>query len=339
VKSSEIKTATTSSFERLMPHPILLAPMVGITHFVVRRALQEYLPKDQQTLWPTEMLSSRRVPSQRKNQAIEVMMDDHDQTLCPQLLGNEEGFIRDSIARLVEWGASAIDINMGCPVSRALKHNYGVALMGDADYAAQVTEFATRHSPLPVSVKLRAGLQNDREFLVKFAKKIEASGASWITLHPRTAAEKRRGVADWDQIKMLKGEIKIPLIGNGDIQTWSDVERMRRETQCDRVMVGRALLGKPWLLQRMDIPDPYVRGETYGKFLLRVLELSREYYAESLGMRRLRFLVHLSCVWLEFGHTLYSSMAGAVNYDDAHRVLTDFFSTPQKQSERSQLRA
>src|SRR4051812_11512056 len=216
------------SLGSVAPFPVLLAPMVGLTHLVVRRAIQEYLPPGSHSLWPTEMLNSRRLPSEPGGRTIETRFDDHEAGLCPQLLGNEEGFVRDSITKLRDWGARAIDINMGCPVKRALQHNYGVALLGDPEYAAEVTAMAVRNAGgLPVSVKLRAApppkeaqkhpLQTAEAspgFLKDLCLKLEAAGASWITLHPRTAAQLRRGNADWSQIASLKKWLRIPVIGN-----------------------------------------------------------------------------------------------------------------------------
>ena len=340
--------------------------MVGITHFVVRKAIQEYLPSGTRSLWPTEMLSSRRLPSQSVGQHIETRFDDHEAGLCPQLLGNEEGFIRDSIVKLKDWGASAIDINMGCPVKRALKHNYGVALMGDPDYAAEITAIAVKHAGgLPVSVKLRAApppaeLKNashpaqtpepDPEFLRSFCLKLQDAGASWITLHPRAAAQMRKGNADRAQIASVKKWLRIPVIGNGDVQTPSDIRRMFSETGCDRVMIGRALLAKPWMLRSLhtpnaeaDILDPLEAGSHYGRFLSRVLELTREHYQEPLGIRRFKFLAYHGSPYLEFGHHFYSSLAGAETFEKVERCITDFFGArfdrPQRLSPTTTLRA
>jgi tRNA-dihydrouridine synthase B len=319
--------------------------MVGLTHFVVRRALQESLPPGARSLWPTEMLSSRRLPSETEGRAIETRFDDRDAGLCPQLLGNEEGFIRDSIARLRDWGARAIDINMGCPVKRALRHNYGVALLGDPDYAAEVTAMAVKHSGgLPVSVKLRAApppkevprhpLETreaaDPGFLKDICLKIQAAGASWITLHPRTAVQRRRGSADWEQVASLKRWVRIPVIGNGDVQTPEEIHRMFAETGCDRVMIGRALMAKPWLLRAGADPssapaDGFQAGQEYGRFLTRVLELMREHYPESLGVRKFRFLVHHGSPYLEYGHGFLARVAAGDTYDHLARCLADFF--------------
>lgn len=314
----------------------MLAPMVGITHFAVRQALSEFVPPELRCLWPTEMLSSRRLPNQNQGDSSETLFLDSKNGLCPQLLGNEEPLIRESIKKLEAWGARAIDINMGCPVKQALRHNYGVALMGDPKYAAEVTSMAVKSARVPVSVKFRAGFQRDEKFLVEFTKGIESAGASWVTLHPRTADQKRRGSADWAQIRLLKNHLKIPVVGNGDIQTEADIHRMLDETGCDRVMVGRALLAKPWLIASVagyhDRVPKSAEEESayYGRFLNRVLELMREHYEEVDGMKKLRFLVYHSSVWLEFGHTLYAKIKNAPHYEAAKAVLENFFERPQR---------
>lgn len=315
--------------------------MVGLTHYVVRKAISEYLPPGYRSLWPTEMLSSRRIPYQREGQSPELNFSDRASGLNPQLLGNDEIMIRESIKKLVDWGAQSIDINMGCPVQKALKHNYGVALMGDRDYAARVVEMAVKHSPVPVSVKLRAGLQKDIKFLRAFAEGLVCAGASWITLHPRTAEEKRRGNADWTQIRQIKEGLGVPVIGNGDVQCLEDVLRIQKETHCDRVMVGRALLVRPWLMAQAETRQPMDAREeaaTYGKFLRRVLELSEEHYAEDAGMRRMNFLVYHGCVWLEFGNFLYSQMRKSKSYREMRVALENFFSEERRLFQRTDLR-
>lgn len=228
--------------------PVALAPMVGLTHVAVRSMVRRYMPEGAVTFWPTEMLSSWRLQREQLGATPETLRESDETQLVPQILGNEEEPIRESVQRLVEWGAEGVDINMGCPVNKALRHNYGVALMGDAGYAARVVEMTVKHSRVPVSVKLRAGLQNDVGFLGEFVRGLESAGASWITLHPRVGHMKRRGAADWSQIKFAREQISIPVVGNGDVQCCDDVFAMLDETGCDSVMVGRALAARPWLL-------------------------------------------------------------------------------------------
>jgi tRNA-dihydrouridine synthase len=327
--------------------------MVGLSHVALRLLVRRYLPANAKTFWPTEMLSSWRLEKEQVGATPETFRHVSEDGLCPQILGNEELPIRTSVRRLADWGAEAIDINMGCPVRKALKHNYGVALMGDADYAAQVVDMTVRNTKLPVSVKLRAGMQNDRDYLLKFSQGLVRAGAAWITLHPRIAADKRRGRADWSQIEFLQKELPIPVIGNGDVQTCDDVFAMLEQTNCSGVMVGRALTARPWLLWQVgkklgfgnpgglagDPPStPFEEGAEYGRALRFFIETLREYFSEEDGMKRLKFFVRVSMVWLEFGQTLWADVSKCKTYDEALSAGDRFFLQPQRMTGKTQLR-
>lgn len=333
--------------------PVRLAPMVGLSHIALRMLVRRYLPAGQTTYWPTEMLSSWRLGREVLGSTPETLRNDDEDFLCPQILGNEEEPIRESVVKLRAWGAQAIDINMGCPVRKALRHNYGVALMGDADYAARVVEMTTRHTKLPVSVKLRAGLQNDPEYLLRFCRGLREAGAAWITLHPRIAGDQRRGRADWTQIAFLQRELGIPVIGNGDVQTTDDVFRMIEDTKCAGVMVGRALTARPWMLWQVgrrlglenppglvgDPPiDPHSEGAEYGQALRVLIEILSTHFSAVEGMKRLKFHVRVSQVWLEFGHSLWASISKCQTYEEAHVAIDKFFSIPQRLFAKTQLR-
>ncbi|MFN8848043.1 MAG: tRNA-dihydrouridine synthase family protein, partial [Bdellovibrionales bacterium] len=228
-------------------YDLCLAPMVGLTHVALRRLVQSYMPKDAVVPWPTEMLNSRKLPNEKVGFTPETKRHESENFLMPQILGNQENYIHDSIQLLENWGARGIDINMGCPVEKALRHNYGVALMGDSSYAAAVVGMARRSTKLPVSVKLRAADSDvGFEYLYDFVMGLREAGADWICLHPRTAEQKRRGRADWSQIKELKKRVNFPIVGNGDVQTIDDVYRMKEQTGCDLVMSGRGLAARPW---------------------------------------------------------------------------------------------
>ncbi|MCB0362841.1 MAG: tRNA-dihydrouridine synthase family protein, partial [Bdellovibrionales bacterium] len=301
---------------------MLLAPMVGLSHVGFRLLVREYWPENAHSIWPTEMLNSRRLPNEKLGETPETFRDPRETNLCPQILGNEEKAIFESIRRLQDWGASGIDINMGCPVQKALKHNYGVALMGDLDYAARVTEIAVRASPLPVGVKLRAAQNNDTKYLALFVRKLEEAGASWLALHPRTSDQKRRGKADWSQIAWARAQVNIPLIGNGDIQTLEDIIKMKEETGCDGVMVGRAMTARPWLAWQLGehlgyLPPknhpgrkapkgPLEEGQEMGRALLFLVNRMRDYFPEPLGVKKCLFYIRHCHSWLEFGHELFA---------------------------------
>lgn len=334
--------------------PICLAPMVGLSHVALRLVVRRYLPRGAKTLWPTEMLNSRKLPHEVLGSTPETLRRNDETGLVPQILGNEEVAITQSVAALADWGAEGIDINMGCPVSRALRHNYGVALMGDADYAAQVVRMTVRASKLPVSVKLRAGLQKDQDYLVRFVQGLEREGANWICLHPRPGRQGRRGQADWEQIRVVREEVSIPVIGNGDVQVAEDVEAMLTATGCDMVMVGRALTARPWLLwqwgESWGWPPPpgregesaprsgFEEGQEYGRSLLFLVEELEQSFTLAAGLKRLNFHLRNSHPWLEFGHALSASLSRAQTWEDARERLTLFFSTPQRMVQRTDLR-
>ncbi len=342
--------------------PLCLAPMVGLTHVALRRVIQEYLPQNATTHWPTEMLNSRRVPGENLKTTPETLRRDAETHLVPQILGNEEKPIREAVARLTnEWGASGIDINMGCPVQKALKHNYGVSLMGDMRYAAQVVEITKKNSTVPISVKLRAvGSTQSVPELISFVQCLVDSGADWITLHPRTAEQKRRGQADWSQITELKKNVKVPIIGNGDIQTVNDVIDMLNHTKADKVMAGRALAARPWMLWQLgeklgfETPagleglkapsTPEEEGREYGRSLLRLIDYCELHFmqeagaSESLTMRKVQFYVRTTHVWLEFGHSLMAKCSCCQNLAQMREAVALFFEIPQSMSARTELR-
>ncbi len=344
--------------------PLTLAPMVGLTHVALRLVIRDYMPVGAKTIWPTEMLNSRRIPGEDLTTTPEAMRSELESELVPQILGNEKEYIQASVAKLVQWGAEGIDINMGCPVQKALRHNYGVALMGDADYAAQVVRMTVEGATVPVSVKLRAGTQSDFIYLQKFVQGLFDAGASWVTLHPRTAAQKRRGFADWEQIRRLRECVTAPIIGNGDIQTAEDVDNMLAQTKCDMVMAGRALAARPWLMwqcgerwgfqapemaaeKQLGVVDgehrraPQTReeeGAEYGRCLLRLLRLSRHYFGENLALRKIRFYVRTTSVWLLFGQSLISVVNKAKNLQEVEEGIEKFFSIPVEMLPKTDLR-
>jgi len=347
--------------------PICLAPMVGLTHAVQRQVIQEYMPKNTSTMWPTEMLNSRRIPFEGLGHSTETFVLKNEQGLVPQILGNDQQAIQLSIQRLKkEWDIAGVDINMGCPVQKALRHNYGVALMGDVNYAADVVRYAVQASqslekPIPVSVKLRAvGSDKSTDELIRFVEHLVQAGADWITLHPRSPEQQRRGSADWSQIAALKKNISVPVIGNGDIQIIQDVQKMLAETGADKVMIGRALIARPWLvaqwghLQNLEpsdwvqlhgLPDSAeAEGAEYGRMFCRYIELCEQHFKNELGLsenlilRKILFFVKTSHVWLEFGHTLYGLTDKAKTIDELKTYVHRFFQSEQRMVPKTELR-
>lgn len=330
--------------------PVLPAPMVGLSHVAFRQALRHLLPANLHTLMPTEMLSSRRLPHQILANQLMTLKAPNERGLYPQILGNEEQAIKASVKKLADWGAQAIDINMGCPVKKAIKHNYGVALMGDPEYAKDVVAMTRRHSHLPISVKLRASENNDLDFLIRFCRGLEAAGANWLTLHPREGKQKRKGRADWEQIRELKNALTIPIIGNGDIQTAQDALAMLEETGCDAVMIGRALTARPWLLHQVaqqlglchgeNLPQtPEEEAQAYGRFLIALSNELFTYFDQKEAFKRLFFMIRVGSPWLNWGHRLRIHIQKAKAQEEVLAILRQFFQGADlRLSPRTQMR-
>jgi nifR3 family TIM-barrel protein len=318
-----------------------LAPMVGLSHVALRSIIQDYLPRNATTWWPTEMLNSRRIPGQVMGETDQTLKSSRDTVLVPQILGNEEKYIAKSVQMLEDYGVKGIDINMGCPVAKALKHNYGVSLMGDPGYASEVVAMTVRNTKLPVSVKIRAGEHRDQDLFFRFVEGLELAGASVICLHPRTQSQKRRGSADWDQIKILKQHLDIPIIGNGDVQVWEDAFKMKEETSCDGVMIGRALAARPWMLwqigERLGF-DPPIGKEglkapvtledeayEYGKSLIQFIKSCFFYFENKEALKRIYFYIRVTSVWLNFGHSLNRRLVVLKNEEELILGVQKFF--------------
>lgn len=333
--------------------PVSLAPMVGLTHVALRAVIRRYTPETARTIWPTEMLSSWRLVKEDLGATPETLRLPHETGLVPQILGNEEEPIQTSVEKLADWGAEGIDINMGCPVTKALKHNYGVALMGDAGYAAQVVRFAAKGRKLPVSVKLRAGLQNDLSYLKTFVRGLEDAGADWVTLHPRVGHMKRRGQADWAQIRQVRDHVGLAILGNGDVQCAEDVFAMAEQTGCDGVVVGRALAARPWLMwqvgEKLGFPcpegfsgsapkTPEEEGCEFGRAALSFIDELEKAFSWDEGGKRFRFYLRMTIGWLEFGQHLFGRSSRAKSYEELRAVVQDFFASEQRMFPRTALR-
>lgn len=348
--------------------------MVGLSHAVLRQIVKDYLPehlKINETIWPTEMLNSRRVPNEILGSNSETYVLDNEINLVPQLLGNKKEEIQNSVIRLNKaWDIFGIDINMGCPVQKALKHNYGVSLMGDIDYAASVVKYTFEATEkiffetgkrIPISVKLRA-VDNDKTLddLCRIVERFVKAGANWITLHPRTAEQKRKGRADWSQIAYLKKNISVPIIGNGDIQTLEDIFDMIEQTSVNKVMSGRALTARPWLFWQLShalgqggpvahenqLPPmtEFEEGAEYGRMLLKFIELAQMHFVKKIGlnenlvMRKIQFFVKTNHVWLQFGHELMSLMSRSKNIEEMKLTAIHFFNQEQIMYKKTELR-
>ena len=226
---------------------IVLAPMAGISDSAFRRIAKEMGAG----LVVAEMVSDKAIFYGSQKTIDMLYMKEEERPISQQIFGSDkESFVY--AAKYIEKNMKPdiIDINMGCPVPKvATRAQAGSALLKDSNKVYEIVKAVVENVNVPVTVKIRSGWDENSINAVEIAKIVEKAGASAITVHPRTRSQGYSGKANWDIIKQVKENVKIPVIGNGDIKTCYDAKRMLDETKCDAVMIGRGLLGNPWLIK------------------------------------------------------------------------------------------
>lgn len=236
---------------------VVLAPMAGICNSAYRRICKEMGCG----LIYAEMVSDKAITFNNQKTIDMLYMTEEERPLVQQIFGSDkESFVE--AAKYIEKNMKPdiIDINMGCPVPKvAVRAQAGSALLKDSEKIYDIVSNVVKAVNVPVTVKIRSGWDNNSINAVEVAKVIEKAGASAICIHPRTRSQGYSGKADWSIIKQVKEAVKIPVIGNGDIKTPLDAKKMLEETLCDAVMIGRGVLGNPWLITNC---IRYLNGES-----------------------------------------------------------------------------
>ncbi len=226
---------------------IVLAPMAGICNSAYRTIIKEmgcgYMV--------AEMVSDKALMYENKKTQEMLYMTEFERPLGQQIFGSdEESFVIAAKYVYEHMHPDILDINMGCPVPKvAVSAQAGSALLKNPEKVREIVSAVVKAVPIPVTVKIRSGWDKDSINAVEIAKICEEAGASAITVHPRTRSQGYSGVADWDIIRQVKEAVSIPVIGNGDVKSCYDAKRMLEQTHCDAVMIGRGVLGNPWLIK------------------------------------------------------------------------------------------
>ncbi len=226
--------------------PVVLAPMAGITNTAFRRLCREYGAG----LYVSEMITSRALVERTRESMRLIKHHPSEKPRSIQLYGVDPKTVSEAVTMLVaEDRADHIDLNFGCPVPKVTRKGGGAALPWKLDLFRGIVEAAVKAAgPLPLTVKMRKGIDADHLTYLEAGRIAEGAGVSAIALHARTASEFYSGTADWSAIAKLKETAtSVPVLGNGDIWSAADALRMVEESGCDGVVVGRGCLGRPWL--------------------------------------------------------------------------------------------
>ena len=302
------------------PRPLVLAPMAELGHAAFRALVRRFGGCD---LLFTEMLSAAGVVAQRTNPSLFLIQDPAERDLVHQIAGAEPGLMGEAAAMLAESGSARLDINMGCSAPMIVCRGWGVALMREPARAREIVKAVRQRFTGHLSAKIRLGWRGDDGNLEDFCRMLEGEGIQTLAIHARLKHEKFKGRSRWDKIASVREILRIPVAGNGDVCTPDDAERMRAETGCDAVMIGREAARRPWVFHEIANgvplqPDPL---EVIRKFI----ELLGRYLPEERHLSRLKIFLAWFAQPLPFGHTLRTRVQNAATMAEARNRIEAFF--------------
>ena len=264
---------------------VFLAPMAGITDRAFRIICEEFEPG----LVYTEMISAKGLMYDDKKTEQLLNMKGEKRPIAVQIFGSDVEAMKYA-AKYVSKYADIIDINMGCPAPKVVKNGDGSKLLLNLDLVYDIVKAVVENSTVPVTVKFRKGWDSNTINAVEAAKVMEKAGASAITIHGRTRSEFYSGNADWDIIKEVKESVKIPVIGNGDIKSIEDAQKIIEKTGVDGIMIGRASLGNPWIFKSIinSENENMINNQERLRVILKHIDLEIQDKGELSGIREMR---------------------------------------------------
>jgi nifR3 family TIM-barrel protein len=313
----------------------ILAPLAGITNLPFRLIAKEAGC----ALVCSEMVSATGLVRSSKKTHRMLASAAAEKPLSVQIFGSEPEIMAEAAAMVAEAGADIIDINFGCSVKKIVKTGAGVALMRELQQARAILQAVRRVIDRPFTIKIRSGWDKSGRQALELAEIAQTCGVDAIAVHPRTASQKFTGTADWSLIAAVKQAVSIPVIGNGDIFSPRDAERMLDETGCDFIMIGREAARNPWIFKQVTallagaaIPeiDLSLRFGT----MRRYLDASIEYFGEKHACPMMRSRLGWFVKGLPFSSRFRESIKQISTKSEAHAWLKRYEAALKNQDAR-----
>ena len=308
--------------------PVFLAPMAGVTDTAYRVIAHDMgCP-----LCYAEMVSCQGIHFRNERTLSMLQSEPEERPLAMQIFANTPEMAAEA-ARYVEalGTADILDFNMGCPAPKIVKNGEGSALMREPRLAYEILSAVRKAVKMPFTVKMRKGWDDDHVNVIEMAKLAEEAGVDAIAVHGRTHEQFYRGHADWEIIGRVKENVSIPVIANGDVRTEDDLDEIRRVTNCDGVMIGRAAQGNPWIFRQLThywqtgerLPGPTMQERA--EVLLRHLDLLLQYKGDYVGPREMRKHATWYTRGITHGAVLRELFNKAVTRQDFVAIIDAYF--------------
>ncbi len=307
-------------------NPIVIAPMAGVSNLAFRSIARQFGAG----LIYTEMVSDKAIAYHDKKTLEMTRMDKEEHPLTMQLFGHDlDSMITAARYLDQQTECDLIDINMGCPVKKIVSVGSGAALLKRPEAAVELVHAIVQEVRKPVTVKMRLGWDEHSICCVQLAQRLEKAGASAIALHGRTREQMYTGKADWSWVKRVKEAVSIPVIGNGDIQSAIEAERRLQETGCDAVMIGRGVLGDPWLIQRVNarLSHESMQLQSEEEKLQWILEHARrlmQIKAEPVAIKEMRGHACWYIQGMPFNNRMKDLLTKVSSYVELNELLTRY---------------